>query len=255
MSNISYSAIKTILIYEIKDFIKEFQFNIIAPLINTLLFVCILSTIENYYNLNTQKNSYINFLVPGIVMMVIIQTSYNHLSEVIISMKQTGSFNDYLMSPITRIEIFISFIFSSVFVSIIVGLINLLALSYFTNFDYINYINLFYYLVLTIIIFSSLGALTGFLSFTWDVQSSVSNFFIIPISFFSGTFFPINFLSEKWQFIYRYNPFYYLVHGFRSAFDDKINISLFNEIYILTIVSIFFLSALYIFQKGYKVIY
>ena len=65
--------IKTILIYEIKDFIKEFQFNIIAPLINTLLFVCILSTIENYYNIKIQESSYINFLVPGIIMMVIIQ--------------------------------------------------------------------------------------------------------------------------------------------------------------------------------------
>ena len=133
MSNISYSAIKSILIYEIKDFIKEFQFNIIAPLINTLLFVCILTTIENYYNINTQESSYINFLVPGIVMMVIIQTSFNHLSEVIISMKQIGSFNDYLMSPITRMEIFISFILSSVFVCIIVGLINLLTLFFFTN--------------------------------------------------------------------------------------------------------------------------
>ena len=192
MSNISYSAIKTILTYEIKYFIKEFQFNIIAPLINTLLFVCILTTIENYYNLNTQESSYINFLVPGIVIMVIMQTSFNHLSEVIISMKQTGSFNDYLMSPITRMEICISFISSSVLVCIIVGLINLLTLSYFTNFDQINYIDLFYYLFLTIIIFSSVGALTGFLSFTWDIQSSISNFFIVPISFFSGTFFPIN---------------------------------------------------------------
>ena len=254
MSNISYSAIKTILLYEIIDFIKEFQFNIIAPLINTLLFVCILSTIENYYNINTHESSYINFLVPGIVMMVIIQTSFNHLSEVIISMKQTGSFNDYLMSPITRTEICISFIFSSIFVCIIVCLINLLTLFFFTNFDQINYFTLFYYLILTIIIFSSLGALTGFLSFTWDIQSSVSNFFILPISFFSGTFFPIDSLDQRWQFIYKYNPFYYLVHGFRSAFDDKINLSLFNDIYILIIAFIFSLFAIYIFHKGYKVI-
>ena len=254
MSNISYSAIKTILFYEIIDFIKEFQFNIIAPLINTILFVFILSTIDNYYNINTRESSYLNFLVPGVVMMVVIQTSYNHLSEVIISMKQTGSFNDYLMSPITRMEICISFIFSSIFVCIIVGIINLLALVFFTNFEQINYFILFYYLFLTIIIFASLGALTGFLSFTWDIQSSVSNFFIIPISFFSGTFFPIDSLDERWQFIYRYNPFYYLVHGFRSAFDDKINLSLFNDIYILTIAFIFFLCAIYIFHKGYKVI-
>jgi len=255
MSNISYSGIKTIFLYEIKDFFKEFQFNVIAPLINTLLFVFILFTIENYYNINTQESSYINFLVPGIIMMVIIQTSFNHLSEVIISMKQIGSFDDYLKSPIQRSEIFIAFILSSIFVCTAVGSINLLFLFYFTSFEEINYFSLFYYLILTIITFASLGALTGFLAYTWDIQSTVSNFVIVPISFFSGTFFPINSLNEKWQFIFKYNPFYYFVHGFRGAFIDDIKINLFNQIYILIIVCIFFLSALYIFQKGYKVIF
>ena len=97
--------------------------------------------------------------------------------------------------------------------------------------------------------------MTGFLAYTWDIQSTVSNFVIVPISFFSGTFFPINSLNEKWQFIFKYNPFYYFVHGFRGAFIDDIKINLFNQIYILIIVCIFFLSALYIFQKGYKVIF
>ena len=113
MSNISYFAIKTIFIYEVKDFFKEFQFNIVAPLINTLLFVIILSTIESYYSIPSDGGSYLNFLVPGIIIMVVMQASFNHLSEVIISMKQIGSFNDYLMSPISRIEIFFSLILSS----------------------------------------------------------------------------------------------------------------------------------------------
>ena len=253
MSNISYSAIKTIIIFEIRDFFKEFQFNIIAPLISTLLFVFILSTIQNYYSIKINENSYMNFLVPGVVMMVVIQTSFNHLSEILISMKQIGSFNDYLISPISRIEIFISFILSSIFVCLIVGIINLLILTFFTNFDEVNYFNLFYYLVLTIIIFSSLGALTGFLSFTWDVQSTVSNFFIVPISFFSGTFFSINSLDVKWHFIFNCNPFYFLVNGFRGAFNNK-NLNLENELYILILTFIIFFITLFIFQKGYKVI-
>jgi len=255
MGNISYSAIKTIFFYEVKDFFKEFQFNIIGPLINTFLFVLILLTLDNYYNINIGlKNSYINFLIPGIVMMAVIQTSFNHLSEVIISMKQIGSFNEYLISPISRIEIFISFLLSSIFVCIFLGLINLLALSFFTDYNKINYFILFYYLILTIIIFSSIGALTGFLSYTWDVQSTISNFFIVPISFFSGTFFDINSIHESWKFIFLYNPFYYLVNGFRSAFIETSNSNLFIESMLIIIVSIFFLSTLYIFNKGYKVI-
>ena len=93
------------------DFFIEFQFNIIAPLINTILFVFIISTINRYYSFSVIENSYINFFVPGMIIIVVIQTSFNHLSEVIISMKQNGSFNDYLISPISRVEIFLSFLF------------------------------------------------------------------------------------------------------------------------------------------------
>ena len=108
-SNFSYFAIRTIALHEIKDFFKEYQFNIIAPLINTILFVFIISTINKYYSIVSDEDSYINFFVPGMIFIVVIQTSFNHLSELIISMKQSGSFNDYLISPISRIELFFLF--------------------------------------------------------------------------------------------------------------------------------------------------
>jgi len=255
MSNISYFAIKTILIYEVKDFFKEFQFNIVAPLINTLLFVIILSTIESYYSIPSEGESYLNFLVPGIVMMVVMQSSFNHLSEVIIAMKQIGSFNDYLMSPISRIEIFFSFILSSLVVCVFIGMINLIVLSNFTNFQNINYFRLFYYLIISIIIFSSIGAVTGFLSFTWDAQSTVSNFFIVPVSLLSGTFFSIDSLDNQWKKIFEYNPFYHLVSGFRESFFES-NILYTNTDIITTMITILILLvSLFIFNKGYKVIY
>ena len=254
MFTINCYGIITIFFFEIKDFFKEYQFNIIAPLINTLLFFLILSTIHKYYTIDIKESSYINFLIPGIIMMVVIQTSFNHLSEVIIAMKQIGSFNDYLVSPISRIEIFMSLILSSIFVCLFVGILNLLILSFFTNFYQIDYINLFYYLILAIIIFASIGALTGFLSFTWDVQSTISNFFIVPISLFSGTFFSINAINEKWQFLFNYNPFYHLVNGFRSSFDNN-NLDQLSEIIILITVLFFFASTLFVFQKGFKVIF
>ena len=255
MGNISYFAIKTILIYEVKDFFKEFQFNIVAPLINTLLFVIILSTIDNYYSIPSEGGSYLNFLVPGIIMMVVIQASFNHLSEVIIAMKQIGSFNDYLMSPISRIEIFFSFILSSLVVCVFIGMINLIVLLNFTDFQNINYFRLFYYLIIAIIIFSSIGAVTGFLSFTWDTQSTVSNFFIVPVSLLSGTFFSIDSLDNQWKKIFEYNPFYHLVSGFRGSFFES-NILYTNTDIITAMITIFiFLLSLFIFNKGYKVIY
>ena len=254
MSNISYPAIKTIILREIKNYLKEFQFNIIAPLINTILLVFILSTINKFYNFGFLKDSYMYFLIPGIIMTVVMQTSFIHLSQVIISMKQIGSFDDYLVSPISREEIFISFMISSIFVCLIVAIINIIFLSFFIEFEKIYYFSLVYYLLLSIIIFSSIGAIIGFLSFTWDFQSSVSNFFIIPASFFSGTFFSIESLDSKYKFLLEYNPLYYLVSGFRNSFIQDYQINLFNELYILFVSIVIFIFALFIFKKGYRVI-
>ena len=253
MSNISYSAIRTILFYEIKIFFREFQFNIIAPLISTCLFVFILYTVQHYYSTDTQEGSYMNFLIPGIIIMLVIQTSYNHLSEVIISMKQCGSFNDYLTSPISRSEIFISFILSSIVVCLFVGLLNLILLSFFADFSNINYFSFFYYLILTIVIFSSIGASVGFISFTWDFKSSISDFFITPLSFLSGTVFSINVIEAKWKFIFDYNPIYYLVKGFRNSFNDY-NFNFFQDLALFLFTFIFFIISLLIFKKGYKVV-
>ena len=254
MSNISYYAMKTIFLLKIKEFFYEFQYTIIAPLFSSFIFVIILSTISNYYSLNSKGTSYLEFVVPGIVIMIVMQTSYQNISETLINMKQIGSFNDYLMSPISRIEIFVSLILSSLFVCVFIGIINLILLTMFTNFQDINYFRLFYYLILSIIIFSSIGAVTGFLSFTWDVQSTVSNFVIVPISLLSGTFFSIDSLTSKWKIVFEYNPFYYLVSGFRGAFLEN-NILITNTDILTTMITILILLiSLFIFNKGYKVI-
>ena len=254
MSNFSYLAFKTILFTEIKTYLKQFQFNIIAPLINTLLFVFILSTITKYYIPENISNSYLDFLIPGIIMTVVFQSGFNHLSEVIISMKQCGSFNDYLVSPVSRIEIFFSLLISSIFLCIIVGMVNLIALSYFLDFSKINLLKSLYYLILATTTFSSLGALVGFLSYTWDVQSSVSTFFIVPISFFSGSFFSIDALDNNLKFIFEYNPLYYLIMGFRNSFSEFYTITYLNHFFIYSFVLFIFISTLFVFKKGYRVI-
>ena len=254
MSNISYLSIKTIIIHEIREYFKEFQFTIIAPLITTIIFVFIFSTLDTYYSLNSSRGIYLNFLIPGIVMTVVMQTSFNYISEVIINMKQIGSFEDFLISPISRIELFVSFIISSIFIGLCVGYINLLVLYFFSEFETINYFSLNYYLLLCILIFSTLGALTGFLSYTWDSQSTVANFFIVPLSLFSGSFFNINTIDNQYSFILKYNPIYYLVDGFRSSFYFDNQIDMYNNIYILIIIFLLISSSLYIFKKGFRVI-
>ena len=255
MGNFSYYGIKTIIFQKIKEFFSEFQYTIIAPLISSFIFVLIMSTISNYYSIVIEEDNYIEFIVPGMVMMIVMQISYQNISESLIYMKQIGSLNDYLMSPISRSEILISFIIASIFIGVFIGLINIFFLNIFVKFDFINYYKVIYYLILASLIFSSLGSIVGFLFYTWDLQQSIYNFIIIPISFLSGTFFSINSVNVKWIFIFKINPFYQLVNNFRQSFKNEQIINHNEEILILFITILFLFISIFIFKKGYKVIY
>jgi len=253
MSSFSYYSIKTISFQKIKEFFFEFQYTIISPLISTVIFVIILNTISNYYSFDFNE-SYIVFVIPGIVMMVVMQVSYQNISESIIFMKQIGSFNDYLMSPISRIEILISLLIASVFIGLFTGFVNLFVLNIFIDFYSSNLLLIAYYLFLSSLIFSSIGSIIGFLFFTWDIQSSFSNFFILPISFLSGTFFSINVVDPKWAFLFKINPFYYLVKKFREAFYEEYITNVQEELFLIIFALFFLTVSIFIYQKGYKTI-
>ena len=120
MSNISYFAIKTLIFMKLKIFFKEYAYSIIAPLISSIIFIVILNSISKFYNLRTNNIDFMNFVVPGIIMMVIIQETYSNISETMIHMKQQGTFNDILMSPISRKEIAISYLIAILIIGVFV---------------------------------------------------------------------------------------------------------------------------------------
>ena len=187
----NFFAISTIVKFRIREFLYEYNYSILAPLISNLLFVIIFSTIDRYYSLSLENITFIEFLVPGLIIMTVAQESFNNPSISIINSKQIGSFDDFLLAPLSRIEIFLAYIFSQIFIGLILGFINFIILSFFISFNYFSIYNFIYYLTLTIITFSSIGSVVGFLAYRWDTQSTVSNFLISPINFLSGTFFQL----------------------------------------------------------------
>ena len=254
MSSFSFYAIITIIKFRIKEYFSEYHYSIISPLINTILFVIIFSTIDNYYSLKMNEQSFIEFLIPGLILMTVVQESYDNSSVTLVNMKQIGSFNDFLTAPISRIEIFLSFVISSILFGVFLGFINYLVLSLFINLEIIQIKYFLYYLIIAIIFFSSLGCLIGFLSYTWDTQSTISNFFVTPINLLSGTFFSINVLPDSLKFLFVYNPYYYIVNNFRSSFYNKFEFNLYIDLLIFFFVLITLIVTAYIFFKGYKVI-
>ena len=247
-------AIFTIVRFRIKEFTSEYHYSILAPLTSNLLFVIIFSTIDRYYALSNENLSFMQFLIPGLIIMVVAQESFDNTSVSIVNSKQIGSFDDFLVAPVSRVEIFLAYLISQIFIGLFLGFLNFLILSFFISYNYFSLISFLYYLTLVIIFFSSLGSLVGFLAYRWDTISTVSNFFVSPINFLSGTFFSINALPENIKYILLYNPYYYLITYFRDSFyvKDEVNYYL-NLIIFIFVFSFLFITA-YVFHKGYKVI-
>ena len=251
---INFFAIFTIVKFRIREFIHEYNYSILAPLISNLIFVIIFSTIDRYYSLFIEDITFIEFLVPGLIIMTVAQESFDNPSVSLINSKQIGSFDDFLIAPLSRLEIFISYIFSQIIIGLILGSVNFIILSYFISLNYFSFFSFIYYLSLVIIFFSSVGSVVGFLAYRWDTQSTVSSFFISPINFLSGTFFSINSLPESYKIILLYNPYYYIITFFRDSFYIKTEINLLLNLIVMIFVVFIFLISGYIFHKGYNVI-
>ena len=251
---ISYSAIFSIIALRLKEFLSEYQYSLLAPITTNILFILVFLTIESYYSLSIDSDSFVQFIAPGLIIMIVAQESYSNPSVTLINMKQIGSLDDWLLAPISRIEILISLLISSIIIGFIIAICNLIIFSFLIEIKIINYIFFCYYLIIVIIFFSCLGCFVGILFNTWDTQSTFSNFFVTPLNFLSGTFFSITYLPENFKFILYYNPYYYVVKFFRSCFGDEFIFKLEQNIYILSFIFISFIITAFVYFKGYSII-
>ena len=251
---INFRAIYSIIAFRLKEFFSEYQYSLLAPVTTNILFILVFLTIENYYSLSIDSKSFVQFIAPGLIIMIVAQESYDAPSITLVNMKQIGSFDDWLIAPISRIEILISLLISSIIMGFIIAIVNIFIFSFFINIAVSNYFFLSYYLIIVIIFFSCLGCVVGVLFNTWDTQSTFSNFFVTPLNFLSGTFFSISHLSENFQFILYYNPYYYVVSFFRNCFNNEYNFLALQNLYIFIFVLFSFFITVYIYHKGYRVI-
>ena len=253
MEDISFFAIRTLIFMKLKIFFKEYIYSIISPLISSILFILILIILSNYYKFSS-NNNYINFIIPGIIMMIIFQETFSNISETIITLKHSGTFKDIIISPISRVEIAIAYLISIMIIGLIIGSINLIVINFILDFTLYNYLRFFYYIALASLIFGSMGAIVGFLSYSWETQQGLFNFFITPVSLLSGTFFSISSIENNLKNIFFINPFYYLVGNFRKSFEINSIYNVYSDILLSILAICFIFFALYIFKTGYKVI-
>ena len=247
------SGFPTLLRKEIKRFYKVAFQTVAAPVLTAVLYLMIFGHVLEGRLVVYDKLTYTAFLIPGLVMMSVLQNAFANTSSSLIQSKITGNLVFVLLAPLTHLEFYAAYVLAAVFRGVVVGLGVLLITLFFEIPAMQNPAWIMLFAFMGAAILGGLGLIAGIWADKFDQLAAFQNFLIMPATMLSGVFYSIHSLPEIWQFISHLNPFFYMIDGFRYGFFGVSDVSPWLS---LTIVSTFFLVvsglALRLLQSGYK---
>mgnify|MGYP001349740416 CR=1 FL=1 len=239
---------------EVLRFLKVAIQTIISPLVSALLFLMVLTLAIGNDRVGALGFPFITFLAPGLIAMQIIQQAFSHTSSSIMIGKIQGNIIDILYAPLSPGEITLAIVLAAVTRSFIIASTSLVVFSFIMDLPFYNFYYIFIFTFLGSFILGSLGFIVGLWAEKFDNMASATNFVIVPLSFLSGTFYSTQKLPGVLQSISEWNPFFYMIDGFRYGFLGVSDGSLKFGLYYLSILSCVTWYISYIlFKKGYKV--
>ena len=239
---------------EVLRFLIVWIQTIFSPLISSLLFLLVLSLAIGADRGDVLGVPFITFLAPGLISMQVIQQSFSHSSSSFMIKKIDGTIVDLLFAPLSAGEVTISVSLAAVTRSVLIGIVSIIVFKLIIDIEIKNYLTLIAFTLLSSFVLGNIGIIAGLWAEKFDHMATITNFFIIPLSFLSGTFYTINNLTGFLQTISKFNPFFYMIDGIRYSFLEKSDGSIFFGIIYLFLLSILFWFISYIlFKKGYKI--
>lgn len=223
--NFNFLGFWALFVKEVRRFYSVAIQTIFAPVVSSLLYLLIFGQVIDTKIEVFSGLTYSEFLIPGLVMMTILQNAFSNTSSSIIQSKMHGNLTFVMLSPISPLELYLAFVGASVIRGLAVGVGVLLV--GITGFDLtINHpFWILMFAILSAAIMGSVGLTAGLLSDKFDQLAAFQNFIIVPLTFLSGVFYSIHALPEIWQQISHLNPFFYMVDGFRYGFFSQSDIS------------------------------
>ncbi|WP_018149602.1 ABC transporter permease [Henriciella marina] len=255
---INWIGLSTLYQREVGRFLKVWMQTLFAPVITTLLFMTVFKlAFGNRGELTGDFSGldYNSFLAPGLIIMSMLQNAFQNTSSSLTIAKVQGSQVDFLMPPLSPLELTLGFIFGAVTRGLMVGIVGGLAI-HFSGLASLNIAMvwpLIWFSLMATIFLAALGAIAGIWAEKFDHLAAITNFVIVPLTFLSGTFYDIKVLVEPFQTAAHFDPIFYLIDGFRAGFIGVSNTSLATGAAVsagFTFVAVFWVW--WLFRTGYK---
>ena len=249
----SLIPLTTLIIRDTKRFLRIWTQSLIPPMLTSILFILIFG-----YSLGSRISeiegvSYLNFILPGLLMMGVIMSAYMASSFALFIQKFQRSIEELLVSPIAYWQIIAGTTIAAMLRSFMVGLGILLVSLLLTPITIYNIWILLAFMVLISMLFSFAGIATALWAKNFDQMSIFSTFLITPLTYLGGVFYSIKMLPSPWTTIAKFNPILYMIDGFRYGFIGVSDIPLvYSFAVVLSLTLFFFILCVWMFKIGYK---
>ena len=214
----------TLLYKEVLRFWKVAAQTVAAPVLTALLYLLIFShVLEDHVKVHGV--AYTAFLIPGLVIMSVLQNAFANSSSSLIQSKVTGNIVFVLLPPISYAEFYAAYVLAAVVRGCVVGAGVLLATFWFAPLQFVEPWWILAFAVLGGAILGSLGVIAGIWADKFDQLAAFQNFLIMPFTFLSGVFYSVHSLPPFWQNVSQWNPVFYMIDGFRHGFFGVSDVS------------------------------
>ena len=212
------TGLQTLFYKEVLRFWKVGFQTVAAPVITAVLYLVIFGHVLEDHVKVYDRISYTAFLVPGLVMMSVLQNAFANSSSSLIQSKMMGNLVFILLTPLSHWALFVAYVGSSMVRGVMVGLGVFLVTLVFARPEFAAPLWIVVFALLGAGLLSTLGLIAGLWADKFDQMAVFQNFIIVPLTFLSGVFYSISSLPPFWQSLSHLNPFFYMIDGFRYGF-------------------------------------
>ena len=253
-SRINYFGAFSLLKKEFLRFLKVYHQTIFSPVINIVLFLAVFSLSVGGHISEVQGVPFANFMAAGLIMMAAMQNAFANSSSSFVMGKVMGHIVDYLIPPLGAFELLFAFTVGAIMRGICVAIVASLVILFFVPLQVYSFGHALFYLFFACMFLGLSGVLCGVLCETFDHMSAMTSYVITPLTFLSGTFYSTNSLPEFWRNISHFNPFFYMIDGFRYALTGHNDGSLAVGMIYLVIINLILGIVLYsMIKRGYRI--
>ena len=215
---VNWVGVQTLYLREVRRFWKVGAQTVAAPVVTTLLYMLVFVVALKGSRPPIDGTPFAEFVAPGLIMMAILNNAFANASSSLIQAKIMGTSTDFLTPPLSPLELTVGFSLGAATRGIVVGTVTAICVLPFARLGVTNVLTVIYFSLIASLLMGMVGVLAGLWSEKFDQLSAVQNFVVMPMTFLSGAFYLVKNLPEPFASISHWNPFFYLIDGFRSGF-------------------------------------